>query len=55
MRSGGVKRGAVKDLGCSVSDLKIYLESKFAVGMTWDNYGKWHIESRRVLKSLPLQ
>ena len=35
-------------LGCSVSDLKIYLENLFMVGMSWDNHGfgddKWHID-----------
>ena len=35
---------AVKDLGCTISELKIYLESKFQLGMTWGNYGKWHID-----------
>lgn len=31
-------------LGCSIDELKIYLSSKFTEGMTWDNYGKWHID-----------
>lgn len=37
---------AVHDLGCSVSELKSYLESKFTDGMSWDNYGRkgWHID-----------
>lgn len=35
---------AVKDLGCSIEELKKYLESQFQLGMTWDNYGKWHID-----------
>lgn len=37
---------AVKDLGCSIEELKKYLESKFLDGMSWDNYGKygWHID-----------
>jgi hypothetical protein len=33
-------------LGCSIQEFKIYLESKFREGMSWDNYGKygWHID-----------
>ncbi len=33
-------------LGCSLEELKIYLESLFQEGMTWENYGKfgWHID-----------
>jgi len=40
------KGSAVGDLGCSVEELKIHLESKFAKGMSWGNYGKngWHID-----------
>lgn len=37
---------AVKDLGCSVQELKFYLEGKFTDGMSWENYGLrgWHID-----------
>jgi len=41
------KRGsAVKDLGCSVEELKIYIESKFQPEMTWENWeiNGWHID-----------
>jgi hypothetical protein len=32
-------------IGCSIEDLKIYLESKFLSTMTWENYGKcWQID-----------
>ena len=31
-------------LGYSMDDLKKRLESKFTAGMTWDNYGEWHID-----------
>lgn len=29
-------------LGCSISDFKIYLESKFESWMTWENWGKFN-------------
>jgi len=37
---------AVRDLGCSVDQLKSHLEAQFKPGMSWDNYGKngWHID-----------
>jgi len=44
---GNYKKGsAVKNLGCSIEFLVKYLETRFAVGMTWDNYGVhgWHID-----------
>lgn len=31
-------------LGCTIAYLKSHLESKFQPGMTWANYGKWHID-----------
>lgn len=33
-----------KMLGCSLAYFKAYIESQFKPGMTWDNYGKWHID-----------
>lgn len=31
-------------LGCTIDELKSYLEKKFTKGMTWKNYGDWHID-----------
>jgi len=33
-------------LGCTIPQLKLYLETKFTKGMSWDNYGihGWHID-----------
>jgi len=31
-------------IGCSPEKLKLYLETKFEDGMSWDNYGDWHID-----------
>ena len=43
---GNYKSGsAVKDLGCSIQELKLHLESQFLSGMTWENYGiAWQID-----------
>lgn len=52
---GKVKRGsAVRDLGCSIEDLRVFLENQFQSGMTWDNHGKWHIDHIRPLASFDL-
>jgi len=34
----------MKLVDCSIEFLKSFLESKFTVGMSWDNYGKWHVD-----------
>ncbi len=31
---------ALELLGCSIESFKMYLESHFDVGMSWENYGK---------------
>lgn len=47
---------AVSDLGCSISDFKQHLESKFQFGMNWENYGTfgWHIDHIKPLSSFDL-
>ncbi len=47
--NGDSKSGnTVELLGCSIPDFKIYIESKFDSGMTWDNWGKgndkWNLD-----------
>ena len=45
IRRFGRKNGsAIKDLGCSVPELKMHLENQFEAGMSWDNHGQWHID-----------
>ena len=33
--------------GCTAEELKTYLESLFTEGMTWENYGEWHVDHIR--------
>lgn len=43
----GLKNGShIGDLGCSINELKLHLESKFQPGMSWQNYGRtgWHVD-----------
>jgi hypothetical protein len=41
--------------GCSLEDLMKHLESKFTEGMTWENYGRWHIDHIRPCASFSLE
>lgn len=34
----------MKLVGCNLEQLKKHLEEQFVEGMTWDNYGEWHID-----------
>lgn len=57
--NGRIKIGsAIKDLGCSAEELKIYLESKFELGMNWENwgntYGCWQIDHKEELRFFDL-
>lgn len=36
--------GVFRQLGYTLSDLCQHLERQFAKGMTWANYGRWHVD-----------
>ena len=44
-----------KLIGCSVPKLKIHLESMFVSGMTWNNYGEWHLDHIKPCSSFDLR
>lgn len=56
----GVLRGEEKHkrtlelLGCSLQEFKDHLEKRFTEGMTWANYGEWHIDHIKPLASFDL-
>lgn len=35
---------SIEYLGCTIGEFKQHIESQFKDGMTWDNYGEWHID-----------
>lgn len=44
LREGKAGRKTESMLGYSIGDLMGHLERQFTKGMTWDNYGDWHID-----------
>lgn len=50
---------AVRDLGCTLSELKTYIESLFSTGMSWSNYGikkdQWSLDHVRPFASFNLK
>ena len=41
-------------VGCSREQLKRHLERQFKDGMSWDNYGKWHVDHKKPCVSFNL-
>ena len=46
--------GSFSMVGCPVKFLRSYIEGKFEKGMTWDNYGEWHVDHIRPCASFDL-
>jgi uncharacterized Zn finger protein (UPF0148 family) len=49
------KISVTESLGCTWDELCAYLESKFQPGMSWDNYGEWHVDHIKPLSSFNLE
>ncbi len=54
LKSDSKTGSSIANLGCSIIELKAHLESQFQLGMTWDNYGKWHIDHIKPLSQFNL-
>lgn len=44
---------ATRKLGYSSEELRSHLESLFSTGMSWENWGEWHIDHIRPVSSFP--
>ncbi len=44
LKKGNTRGRIVRRVGYSIADLMAHLESRFQPGMTWQNYGKWHVD-----------
>lgn len=54
---GNFKTGsAVAFLGCSITELKLWIESQWKSGMSWDNWSLsgWHLDHKKPLASFNL-
>jgi ribosomal protein L20 len=54
LRQNSKKSRTLELLGCSIEFLKEHLQKQFKGGMTWDNYGLWHIDHIRPCNSFDL-
>ena len=54
--NGGIKSfKTIKLIGCSVSKCMKHLEKQFTKGMSWANYGKWHVDHIKPCASFDLR
>lgn len=42
-------------LGYTIEELMSHLESKFTEGMSWDNYGEWHLDHKKPMTSFKFE
>ena len=56
LKRRGIRKSSrtLKLVGCTSSFLKSWLEKKFKPGMSWKNYGKWHVDHIRPCASFDL-
>ena len=51
----GCKAGsAVRDLGCTIEDFMSYIAAQFLPGMSWENWGEWHLDHIKPLSAFDL-
>lgn len=55
IRKGYKTGSAVRDLGCAIPDFKLHIEALFQPGMTWTNWGEWHLDHIKPLASFDLK
>jgi hypothetical protein len=53
--AGEKAEGTFKLLGCTIQQVRTFLEAEFEPGMSWDNYGEWHVDHIRPCASFNLE
>jgi len=53
----GLKNGMSWEtlIGYTIIDLQVHLEKQFTDGMSWENYGEWHIDHIRPISSFNIE
>jgi len=46
---------AIRDLGCSIEKFTLWIEMQWWEGMSWENYGKWHLDHIKALSNFNLE
>jgi hypothetical protein len=54
VRNGCKAGSAVRDLGCTIEEFIAYIAGLFLPGMSWENWGKWHLDHIKPLASFDL-
>ncbi len=54
LKGKGTSASSMKLLGCDKNTLRQHLESRFQLGMTWENYGEWHIDHIKPISKFDL-
>lgn len=49
----GFSECSIEKLGYSPLQLREHIESQFAEGMSWENYGRWHVDHIRPVSTFP--
>jgi len=49
-----VHGGKMRYVGCTGKEAASYIEQQFTAGMTWENYGRWHIDHVKPLATFDL-
>lgn len=47
LKNNTKSKATIDLIGCTVEQLKQHLENLFSEGMTWDNYGEWHVDHKK--------
>lgn len=55
IKRGGNKQSASKLISCDRKQLMDWIESKFNKGMSWSNYGEWHVDHKLPCASFDLR